>query len=160
MSKRILLLIQYFMDPSVHTLKWWKASSKFIMAENHLLIPVQEMDFLTWKCFIKCQAIAAYLCFRKDLNSYCLDFWETHWEFLMSRQSAQKDMSVYGLWMMWLYKWEDLMLNFNSILVFNRVPFSKNIHTKLQTTKHRHFSSPLSALTAQSIVGFPGLSSE
>lgn len=44
----VLLHIKYFMDPSVHTLKQWKVSpsSKFVMAQNHRLIPEREMAFL------------------------------------------------------------------------------------------------------------------
>lgn len=49
-------------------------SSKFVMAENHLLIPVREMAFPTLKRVIECQAAAAYLCLGTDLNNHCLDF--------------------------------------------------------------------------------------
>lgn len=48
-------------------------SSKFVMAENHFLIPAREMAFLTLKRFIERQAAAVYLCLGTDLNSHCLD---------------------------------------------------------------------------------------
>lgn len=95
-------------------------SSKFVMAENHLLIPVRTMVlvvFLTLKRFIKRQAAALYLCLGTDLNSHCLDL-KTHRELLMSRQSVHWTLSVSSHCGRCLY--QNLMLKINGMTMLDK----------------------------------------